>query len=143
MPTTGKRKGSPRKRKDAVRRPFDADLLARARSIAEGYQIVVRREDDQYVGRGLEMPECIGTGPDPRACVEDARELMTTAVAVLLENGQSPPPLASEGARTEQVNIRFSAEEKLELETAARQQGFRGVSDYVRAAALRGSHRRQ
>ena len=54
----------------------------------------------------------------------------------MLEEGQSPPPPASEGVRTEQVNIRFSAEEKLALETAARQHGFRSVSDYVRAAAL-------
>ena len=39
------------------------------------------------------------------------------------------------------MNIRFSAEEKLALETAARQHGFRGVSDYVRAAALLGAGR--
>jgi hypothetical protein len=99
----------------------------------------VRIEDGEYVGRGLEYPECVGIGPTAGAAVEETRAAMVAGVVVMLERGQSPPAPASEGARTEQVNIRFSAEEKLALETAARQQGFRGVSDYVRAAALSGS----
>ena len=123
---------------DGIDRPFDPAVLRRARELADTYQVVVRREDGEFVGRGLELPECIGTGATPGACVDDARDLMTTSVAVMLEQGETPPPPAGEGARTEQVNIRFSAEEKLALETAARQQGFRGVSDYVRAAALSG-----
>jgi uncharacterized protein (DUF1778 family) len=34
------------------------------------------------------------------------------------------------------VNLRLSAEEKLRLETAAQRKGFRGLSDFIRAAAL-------
>ena len=138
MPTTGKRKSASAGRRAAVRRPFDPEILRRAQAIVDAYQVVVRIEDDEYVGRGLELPETMGVGDDAKACVDETRALMTTVVAFMLESGQAPPP-ASEGARTEQVNIRFSAEEKLALETAARQQGFRGVSDYVRAAALAAS----
>ena len=136
MRTTGKRKSGSAGRKAAIDRPFDPDILRRARAIVDTFQIVVRVEDGEYVGRGLELPESMGVGADPKACVEETRAVMTSVVAFMLESGQSPPPPASEGARTEQVNIRFSPEEKLALETAARQQGFRGVSDFVRAAAL-------
>jgi predicted RNase H-like HicB family nuclease len=138
MSTTGKRKNSAAKRKKpriltgggasvagvnellgpaAPDRPFDPDVLRRAREIAGDYQIVVRHEDGEYVGRGLEMPECIGTGATPGKCVENARELMTTAVAVMLEAGDTPPPPAFEGARTEQVNMRLKdAEEHQQLQ---------------------------
>jgi hypothetical protein len=134
MPTSGKRRSAASRK--AIDRPFDREVLRRARQVVDAYQIVVRVEDGEYVGRGLELPESIGVGGDAKACVEEARAVMTTVVAYMLEGGQSPPPPASEGVRTEQVNIRFSAEEKLALETAARQQGFRSVTDYVRATAL-------
>jgi uncharacterized protein (DUF1778 family) len=54
----------------------------------------------------------------------------------MLEQGQSPPPPASEEMRVEQVNVRLTAEEKLALETAAQSKGYKGLSDFVRAAAL-------
>ena len=73
-----------------------------------------------------------------KALPREPRPRAREATGVREEQGETPPPPAGEGARTEQVNIRFSAEERLALETAARQQGFRGVSDYVRAAALSG-----
>ena len=139
MAITRKPKNSAKGSNGRIRRPFAPGVLRRARAIVDAYQVVVRIEDGEYVGRGLEYPECIGIGATAAAAVEETRAAMVAGVAVMLERGQSPPPPASEGARTEQVNIRFSAEEKLALETAARQQGFRGVSDYVRAAALSGS----
>jgi uncharacterized protein (DUF1778 family) len=43
---------------------------------------------------------------------------------------------ASAGRRQRQLNIRLTEDENLRLEEAARRQGFRGVSDYVRFAAL-------
>jgi hypothetical protein len=136
---TARRKRSARAGKNVIGRPVAPAVLRRAKAIIDAYQVVVRIEDGEYVGRGLEYPEAIGVGPSAAAAaVEETRAAMVAGVAVMLERGQYPPPPASEGARTEQVNIRFSAEE-LALETAARQQGFRGVSDYVRAAALSGS----
>src|SRR3954454_2468831 len=128
MGTTATRKNSARAGK-RVNRPIAPALLARARTVADAYQIVLRIEDGEYVGRGLEYPEAAGFGATAAAAVEEARAAIVAGVAVMLEKGQTPPPPASEGARTEQVNIRFTAEEKLSLETAARQQGFRGVSD--------------
>lgn len=56
------------------------------------------------------------------------------AVAVMLELGKRLP--AARGQRTAQVNIRLTPEEKMALEEAAAQRGFRGISDYVRATAL-------
>jgi len=63
-------------------------------------------------------------------------EATTLAVATLLESGEHPPAPARDGNREHQMNIRLTAEEKLALEAAARQRGFRSVSDYVRHAAL-------
>jgi len=40
--------------------------------------------------------------------------------------------------RTEQLNIRVSAQERIALQAAARKHGFRGLADYVRAAAFSG-----
>ena len=64
------------------------------------------------------------------------RESLTTAVATILESGQVPPSPASEQKRSEQINIRVTAEEKLLLEEAARSRGFRGLGDFVRSASL-------
>lgn len=54
----------------------------------------------------------------------------------MLEMGEKPPAPASEALRGVQLNIRLTYEEKLLLEAAARRDGFRSVSDFVRAAAL-------
>ena len=119
-----------------IDRPFDADILRRARQIADSYQIVIQSEDGDYYGRGLEMPYVMNDGKTPDECVKATREALTVAVAYLLESGKAPPPPASEQTRSEQINIRVTTEEKLLLEEAARSRGFRGISDYVRSASL-------
>jgi uncharacterized protein (DUF1778 family) len=53
-----------------------------------------------------------------------------------LENGQRPSTPAREGARTAQVNVRLTSEEKTLFEAAAKRKGFSGLSDFVRAAAM-------
>src|SRR5438067_2384936 len=130
---SGKLKNSRKRRPD---RPFDPALLDKARRIAARYQIILKEEDGEYYGRALELPNAMEDGATPDECVRKTREILTTAVAVMLEDGESPPPPAADGIRTEQVNVRLTAEEKLRLEESARQAGFRGVSDYVRAVAL-------
>lgn len=57
-------------------------------------------------------------------------------VAVMLEAGQTPPLAACEEQRTQQINIRLTAEERLLIESAAKRRGYRGISDFVRTAAL-------
>jgi uncharacterized protein (DUF1778 family) len=54
----------------------------------------------------------------------------------MLEDGQVPPAPASEQKRTEQVNVRLTTEERLLLEEAAHNKGFRGISDFVRTTSL-------
>jgi predicted RNase H-like HicB family nuclease len=125
-----------KKSSKALNRPFDPEILRRARRIAESYQIIIEFEDGEYYGRGLELPNVMNDGKTPDECVEKTRDILTTAVAYLLETGQTPPSPASENKRTEQINIRLTPDEKIRLEEAARNKGFRGVSDFVRIASL-------
>ena len=132
---SGKSKNSKRQELDPAR-PFDPEILARAKAIAERYQIVLEREDDWWYGHGLEQPGAGGDGATPEAAVADTREALVAVTACMIEEGRRPPAPAREGRRTEQVNIRLTAEERLHLEGRSQAQGFRGLSDYVRAAAL-------
>src|SRR5258706_3436155 len=136
MSTSAKSKSSSKK---AIDRPFDPALLRRAREMVEAYQIILHFEDGLYYGRGLELPTVMNHGKTPDACVRATREILTTAVAYMLECGQGPPSPASENKRTEQINVRLTPEEKLLLEETARSKGFRGISDFVRTASLAGT----
>jgi predicted RNase H-like HicB family nuclease len=119
-----------------IDRPFDAATLAKARRIAEQYQVILAFDQGHWYGRGLELPGVHGDGRTVAQCVEETREAFCGWVAYLLEEGQSPPPPAREGNRTQQVNVRLTAEEKTLLENAARRKGFVGLSDFVRTAAI-------
>jgi predicted RNase H-like HicB family nuclease len=119
-----------------LNRPFSNEILRRARAIAQGYQIIIEFEDGEYYGRGVELPNVMADGKTPDECVSATRDALATGVAFLLENGEQPPPPVSENLRTEQINVRLTAEEKVRLETAARSKGFRGISDFVRNASL-------
>jgi hypothetical protein len=81
-------------------------------------------------------PHVFGNGKTPEECVNNTREALIGAVAYLLEQDQRLPASAREGTRTEQVNVRLTADEKILPETAARRKGFQGLSDFLRAAAL-------
>jgi predicted RNase H-like HicB family nuclease len=118
------------------RSPFASAILGQARQVAQRYQVVMHFEDDCWYGRGLELPLVFGEGATPEACIGDTREALTLAVATMLELGQRPPAPAVAGRRTEQVNVRLTAEEKMLLEASAKQKGFSGLSDFIRAAAV-------
>jgi len=101
------------------------------------YRIILEPDEKLgYVGSAIEMPTVFANGGTPDACVKAVREALAVAVATMLELGKRPP--VGRGQRTQQVNVRLSPDEKLALEAAAAQMGFKGLSDYVRAAALRG-----
>jgi predicted RNase H-like HicB family nuclease len=117
-------------------RPFDPAVWKRAEAIAARYRIVIWHEDGEYYGRGLELPFVMNDGATPDACVKAVRGILATTVAAMIERGQAPPPPASDAKRTEQVNVRLTPEEKLLLEQSARQGGFDGVSDFLRAKAI-------
>ena len=121
----------------AIDRPFAPAIIARATEVASKYTIMLQPDSDLgYIGRGVEFPYAMDEGRTPDECVRKTRSALVAAVATMLENGELPPPPASENKRTEQINIRLTAEEKLLLEEKARTKGFRGVSDFVRAASL-------
>jgi len=80
------------------------------------------------------MPTVFADGQTPDACVRAVREALTVAVATMLENGKRPPTSANR--RSVQVNIRLTPDEKLALEEAASRMGFKGLSDFIRHAAL-------
>jgi predicted RNase H-like HicB family nuclease len=140
MSTTARRKRPRDPRKAGAGRdigkPFDATLLARAREIAADYQVVMWSEGADYVGRGVELPMTFGDGRTPDQCMKQTREALAVTVAYMLEQGETPPPPASGERRTEQISVRVGAEEKLRLETLARQHGFKGVGDDLRARGL-------
>ncbi len=126
-----------RSKRHDLSRPFAKDVLDRAHKIAASYQIIIRPSDGEYYGRGLELPGTMEDGRTPDECVQKTRDAMVAMVAFMLENGETPPPAAgSAGGRKTQVNIRMTMEEKLLIEELARQKGFGGISDYIRATAL-------
>ena len=118
--------------------PFDADIQAAAERIVDAYDIVLRREDGEWVGHALEYPEAMGTGNTVQECMEATRECLIAGVGTMLEMGDTPPVAARQNIRSEQVNLRLTPEEKALIESHSRTKGFRGVADYVRTAALAG-----
>lgn len=118
------------------RRVFDSKVLARARKLAGEYQVVMHSEEGRWYGRGLELPLVFGDGSSPEACIKDTREALVLAAATMIESGENPPTPAISGQRTEQVNVRLSAEERMLLEAAAKRRGYVGMSDFIRAVAV-------
>jgi predicted RNase H-like HicB family nuclease len=120
----------------AIDRPFSAQFLKEARRIAAEYQVVLHCEAGHWYGRSLEMPHVFGDGKTADKCIKDTQEALCGAVACLLEQGRKPPTPAREGTRTQQVNVRLTADEKAVLESTAKRKGFKGLSEFLRAAAL-------
>ncbi len=132
------RKNSKKTGKRALDASFDAGVWKRAGEIASGYRLIIQKEPDVgYLGRSVEMPMVMADGKTVAKCAAETIEALTVAVAVMLETGQKPPVPNTSEKRTAQVNIRVTEEEKLRLEEAAQRQGFRGISDYIRSAALK------
>jgi len=115
---------------------FDNKVLATAKKVAEKYEVIVVHKGGEWYGRGLEMPNVFGDGKTPDECLENTREALIATVAHLLERGEVIPAPASEGKRTEQVNIRLTSEEKAILGASARAKGFHSLADFFRAKAL-------
>jgi predicted RNase H-like HicB family nuclease len=129
--------------KAPVDRPYAPAILARARAIADQYQLIIWREDGEWYGRGLEVPNAMDDGKTPDECTANVRKALISHVAYLLEKGETPPPAVATRTRAEQINLRLTADEKLTLETAAKQGGFGGVSDFVRSAAMKAAGQRR
>ena len=69
-------------------------------------------------------------------CVRNTTQALVSAIATHLEAGERPPSPARTGRREVQLNIRLTTSERQCLEEAARREGFRSISDFVRTSAL-------
>jgi predicted RNase H-like HicB family nuclease len=120
-----------------LRRAFKASVLRKAKKIAADYRIVLERDERLgFIGSSVEIPTVFADAKTPEKCYKATQEALMVAVATMIECGQRPPQPASAGRRTEQVNVRLTAEEKLLFANAAMSLGFKGVSDFIRNTAL-------
>jgi len=98
--------------------------------------VIEEDQDEGYIGSTIELPLVMGGGKTIAACAKNVLEATTAVIATILEAGETPPAPARDGKRDQQVNIRLTAEEKLRLEEASRREGFRSLSDFLRASGL-------
>jgi predicted RNase H-like HicB family nuclease len=118
-------------------RAIDAKVMARSKKVAAGYTVIIEPHGRLgFVANCVEMPNVFTHGETETKCIKTAREALAIAVAVMLEHGDNPPVPATENARDQQVNIRLTAKEKLLLESAAKREGYRGLSDFMRSVAM-------
>ncbi len=113
---------------------FDPAVWRRAKRVAATYRIVLEPAKNGLRASSIEMPTVVVHGATAEECLKEIKESLAIGVACMLEWGKTPP--GTGGRRTAQVNVRLTYDEKLRLEEAARDAGFRGLSDYVRHAAL-------
>lgn len=128
-------------RSKSIERPFDEDILKRAREIAAGYSIVIEAGGSGFLGRSFEMPGVLADGASPEECAKAMSRALELTVATMLELGERPPSAHWRKERTVQINVRLTPEEKFVLEDAGRQRGFKGVSDFVRISSLQEAQR--
>jgi predicted RNase H-like HicB family nuclease len=125
------------KMKNKINTPFNTSTFHRAEKIAGQYRIIIEKNDKLgYIGNSVELPNVFADAKTPEKCFQATEQALAVAIATMLENGQVPPLPASEEKRTEQVNVRLTAEEKLLISNAASCSGFKGVSDFIRNVAL-------
>jgi hypothetical protein len=58
-----------KKSAEAIDRPIDAGVMAKAKAIAREYQVILACEDGHWYGRGLELPDVHGDGKTAGQCV--------------------------------------------------------------------------
>ena len=120
-----------------LKKALNPAIIKRARKLAADYSVVLEPHDRLgYVGRGVEMPTVFADGKTEARCLSAMREALTAAIATMLASRQMPPSPSRQQRREAQVNVRLTADERLLLEETARRNHFRGLSDFMRAAAL-------
>jgi len=120
-----------------LERPFKESVVRKARKIVADYRIILERNDRLgFIGSSVELPTVFADAKTPEKCYRVTADALMVAIATMIECGQRPPQPASAGRRTEQVNVRLTAEEKLLFANAAMNLGFKGISDFIRNTAL-------
>jgi predicted RNase H-like HicB family nuclease len=120
-----------------LKKPFKESIVSKAKKLVADYRIILERHDRLgFIGCSVELPTVYADAKTPEQCYKATEEALMVAVATMIESGQRPPQPASAGRRTEQVNVRLTAEEKLLFSNAAMNLGFKGISDFIRNSAL-------
>ena len=120
-----------------LKKPFKESIVRQAKKLIADYRIILERHDRLgFIGCSVELPTVFADAKTPEQCYKATEEALMVAVATMIECGQRPPQPASARRRTEQVNVRLTAEEKLLFANAAMNLGFKGVSDFIRNSAL-------
>ena len=121
----------------ALDKPFKESIVRKAGKIVADYRIILERNERLgFIGSSVELPTVFADAKTPEKCYKAVQDALMVAVATMIECGQRPPQPASMGLRTEQVNVRLTAEEKLLFANAAMNLGFKGISDFIRNTAL-------
>jgi predicted RNase H-like HicB family nuclease len=121
----------------AINKPFKESIVRKAKKIVADYRIILERNERLgFMGSSVEIPTVFTDAKTPEQCYKATQDALMVAVATMIECGQRPPQPASMGLRTEQVNVRLTAEEKLLFTNAAMNLGFKGISDFIRNTAL-------
>jgi predicted RNase H-like HicB family nuclease len=118
-------------------KPFKDSIVCKAKKLVTDYRIILERHDRLgFIGCSVELPTVFADAKTPEECYKATEKALMVAVATMIESGQRPPQPASARRRTEQVNVRLTAEEKLLFSNAAMNLGFKGISDFIRNSAL-------
>jgi len=104
--------------------PFDPELLKTAHGIARVIASSSARRKIGVCGAHPGNAARFRRRADTRRVPPCDNVRVETAVATMLETGETPP--AAGVKRTEQINIRLTSEEKLILEEESERQGFEG-----------------
>jgi len=116
-----------------LEKAFDETVLANAKEIIDGYHIIVEKDDKLgYIASSVELPTVFADGKKEIECFRAIQEALMGAVATMIACGQKPPQSLSANKRTEQINIRLTAYEKILLTNKAVDLGFKGIADFVR-----------
>lgn len=124
-------------KKSAREGPFSAAVQRRAAELAARYSLVVSASDEGWSARCVEIPTAFAFAETEERALESARERVRVLLAFMIEQERKLPAPMRESKRDSQVNVKLTAEERMVIEEAARQQGFRGLSDFFRFAAMR------
>jgi predicted RNase H-like HicB family nuclease len=113
-------------------------VLRKAEKLVDGYKIVIEpHKEAGFVGSAVEFPTAFAKGKTREECLKTTKEVLTAAVATMIHLGGTPPTPASAQRRTTQVNVRLTPAEKDMMSRVAAESGFKGLGDFLRAAAIK------
>jgi|WetSurMetagenome_2_1015567.scaffolds.fasta_scaffold924242_1 predicted RNase H-like HicB family nuclease len=114
-----------------------SSAIIEAEKIVSRYHVIVERHERLgYFATAIEMPGTNAHGKTPNDCFKEIHQALIASVATLIDAGQ-PVPDVCDAARSIQINLRVTPREKVLMTHAAKRLGFRGLSDFLRRAALK------